>query len=162
MRMPSKRIPTTCPTCGETRMLRPADARRAKQCRRCHLTQIAPLGWQGLKAKHGPKAAVRVVQQYRLAHPSDLEQTVIDHLDALGATYEREAWFETGVGKVYLLDFSLPGQRVIEVNGVYSHSHHQERDRRKLAALRDAGYTVLVLNDDQVKNGVREHLIDFI
>lgn len=159
--MPRRMIDVACPTCGTVRQLRPRDAKRVKQCRRCHLTSIAPLGWRATKAKYGPKAAVSHVQAYRRANPSDLEQIVITHLDDLAVKYQREVWFETPSGKVYLLDFVLPGQRVIEVNGSYVHIHHKERDARKLAALDAAGYTVLVLSEPQVKNGVRAKLARF-
>lgn len=160
--MAARRIEVRCPTCGRVRKLRPCDAKRAKQCRGCHLTQIAPLGWQATKAKYGEKVAVRHVQQFRRLNPSGLEQIVIEHLDALGVDYTREVWFETPRGKVYLIDFVLPGHRVIEVNGQWAHQFHPERDARKLAALEVAGFDVLALSEEQVKNGVVSALETFV
>lgn len=149
----ARKIPVACPTCGVVRLLRPADARRTRLCRKCHLTEIAPLGWQATKARHGEKAAVRFLQTYRLDHPSALEQQMIDTLDRLGILYQREAWIEDpDTGKVYLVDFVLPGNRAIEVNGEWVHQYHFRRDAAKLDLLIRLGYEVLTLTDRDMQH----------
>lgn len=154
----AKKIAVRCPSCGGTRYLRPCDAKRATLCQKCHLRQIAPKGWEATKARYGEKAAVKHVQSYRLAHPSSLERRVMQVLDELQVTYEREAWWETEDGKVFLLDFRLSTGLIIEVDGAWAHQHHQARDAAKVAALRAAGERLLVLSEVEVKNGLRKQL----
>ena len=128
----------SCPTCGRSRRVRQRDIGRVKQCRHCHLTQIAPLGYAATRAKHGENFAVRFVRDYRLANPSSLEEIVSNWLDCQGMYFEREYWFEVS-DEVYLVDFVLPGYIAIEVQGTCVHQFHTERDRRKQALLREAG-----------------------
>lgn len=155
----SKKIAVECPTCKETRYLRPSDAKRARQCRRCHLRQIAPLGFKALIEKYGEKAAVKFLQEYRLDNPSNLERAVAQLLTGMGVEFEREVWYERD-GKVYLLDFSVDG-RVIEVNGSYAHSHHEERDAHKLSVLTANGFSVLILSDTE-RNLWYEQIWEFL
>ncbi len=146
----------TCPTCGSERRVRVADVGRAKQCRRYHLTQIASKGYAATRDKYGQHFAVRFVRDYRLANPSSLEQIVLGWLERQGVYFEREYWFETP-DRVYLIDFMLPGCVAVEVNGTWSHSYHVERDRRKLAALRDSGFQIVVLSEADVTSGAFVH-----
>ncbi len=148
---------TTCPTCGSERRIRVADVGRAKQCQRCHLTQIARRGYAATRDKYGQHFAVRFVRDYRLANPSSLEQIVTNWLEEAGIYFEGEYWFETGGGDVFLVDFMLPGCIAVEVNGAWAHSYHVERDRRKLAALRESGFQVVVLSEADIHSGAFVH-----
>lgn len=141
-------------------MLRPSDAARAKQCRRCHLTEIAPLGYAATAARYGEKFAVAHQRTYRLENPSDLEIQMMAVLDELALTYEREVLVEMG-DHCYLIDFVLDGWFAIEVNGSWAHQFHQERDDRKVKALTRAGYRVLVVNERDLSNGIRRHVLEF-
>lgn len=123
-----------------------------KQCRQCHNSQIAPLGYAATKAKYGENFAIQFVRDYRLSHLSNLEQIVRAWLQQQGLWFEREYWLETA-DRVYLVDFLLPGSVAIEVNGSWAHSHHADRDARKLAALRSEGFTVIVLTEADVLTG---------
>jgi hypothetical protein len=146
--------------------VRRQDIGRAKQCRRCHNSQIAPLGYAATKAKYGPNFALQFVRDYRLSHASNLEQIVTRWLDGQDVCYEREYWLETA-DRAYLVDFLiLPAKRVqiasgdkimagcvaIEVNG-WHHQYHAERDRRKAAALKAEGFTVIELSEADVLTG---------
>lgn len=142
-----------CPTCGNSRRVRRRDIGRMKQCRRCHLSQIAPKGYAATREKHGEHFAIRFMRLYRLDNPSNLERIVTTWLDGQGVGYEREfTLFQTD--HVFLVDF-LIGSRCIavEVNGDYVHSHHAERDRQKVEALRSAGFEVVVLSEADVLSG---------
>lgn len=144
-----------CPTCGDSRRVRRRDIGRAKQCRRCHLSQIAPKGYAATKAKHGAHFATRHVRLYRLDNPSNLEQIVTTWLDCQGAAYEREYWLDCGA-HVYLVDFVLCAAGnvfAVEVNGTWAHSHHAERDTRKVEALQSHGFDVIVLSESDVLTG---------
>ncbi|GAB4527972.1 MAG: hypothetical protein OHK0046_46340 [Anaerolineae bacterium] len=149
--MPSKPVPTKCPACGTVRYLQPRDANRARQCRQCHLRQIAPLGYRATVRKYGEKWALRHVQSYHQSNPSSLEQLVADQLDALGIWYEREVLVTTTSRKSWLVDFVVGGV-AIEVNGAYVHSHHLKRDRRKLRYLRRRYRYVLVLEETTIRH----------
>lgn len=140
-----------CPTCGNARRVRRRDIGRAKQCRRCHLSSIAPRGYAATAEKFGPHFAARFVRDYRLANPSSLEQIVSTWLDCQRVCYEREFWFEL-TERVYLVDFMI-GCMAVEVQGTWAHSHHVERDRRKLEALRECGFQVVVLSEADVLTG---------
>lgn len=153
------RVVLICPQCKQGRELRPADARRALErgsvCRLCHLSNIAPLGYEATRAKYGDKFAVHFIRDYLLKHPSRLERKVITALKRLSlSTFqaEREYLFEHG-DKCYLIDFVFKRgceKIAIEVNGDYAHSFHAERDARKIAALRAEGWRVLVLTTQDV------------
>lgn len=149
--MPAKTIPHSCPTCGAVRHLVPRDAGRTKQCRRCHLQSIAALGYRATAARYGEKWAVRHVQSYRLSAPSSLEQLVADQLNTLNIWYEREVMVTTTTRKSWLVDFVV-GDIAIEVNGFYAHSHHTNRDRRKLKYLRRKYRHVLVLDETNIRH----------
>lgn len=148
------KIPVICPQCGETRLLKPADAKRAKLCRRCHLTNIAPKGYAATRAKHGEKSATQKWRAWRLDNPSDLERLVIAALESLYIQYEREYWLEHG-RRVYLADFAVPVADelfFIEVNGAYIHRRHEQRDQIKPDYLtKHLNAPVLVLEERDIK-----------
>jgi hypothetical protein len=126
-----------------------------KQCRRCHLSQIASKGYAATRAKYGEHFAIRHVRDYRLANPSSLERIVSAWLDHQGVSYEREHWLEL-TGRVYLIDFvfcAMGDVFAVEVNGAWAHSHHAARDARKIAALRDCGFDVIELTEGDVLSG---------
>lgn len=155
-----RKVLSLCPTCGQGRMLRPSDAKRAKQCRTCHLRGIAPLGYKATAEKYGQHFAVEVQRTYRLENPSDLERQLMAVLEELELPYEREVMVEAE-GRAYLIDFVLFGDRAVEVNGEWVHQFHGERDARKLRALRNLGYDVMVVNETDLQNGIRSHLLAF-
>src|SRR5262245_37358882 len=97
-------ITIQCPTCRGFRQVRRRDAHKSRQCRKCHLSQIAPRGYAATREKYGNHFALRFVRMYRLDHPSSLEQIVQTWLDGQGIGYEREfTLFQTD--HVFLVDF---------------------------------------------------------
>ena len=145
--------PSFCPTCGSPK------SPRSKQCQKCHLTEIAPLGYKATEAKFGKKFSVQFVKEYLDKNPSDLEQIVAQWLNALRAEYETNFRFETtyaGIDSVYLVDFVVKtGDTVlmIEVDGEWAHQFHAERDARKSAALAEQGFPLLRLNTTAIQSG---------
>jgi very-short-patch-repair endonuclease len=147
--------PVVCAGCGNERWLRRCDAIKAVEqdspCLHCASAIKGRKGYRATVAKYGEKPATRRVQNYRLAHPSSLEQIVINELERAGLRYARELWFEQD-GSVWLVDFQI-GQLLVEVNGTWVHAQRADRDAAKLAALAAAGYPVLVLSEADVKAG---------
>ncbi len=138
----------SCPLCGEARLLRRDDAQRAasRHCRAC----TGKKGYQATLERYGKEYALERAAQKRAAHPSSLEKLVQEFLDAQKVTYLREAKLSHN-GRCYFVDFVLPNRSTaIEVNGRYVHSHHTERDRRKIEALRAAFSTVLVFDEQEI------------
>lgn len=150
----------TCPSCGGIRQLK-RKPKAGTICKSCHNRQIAPKGWQATKAKYGEKIAVKHMQQYRLANPSNLEKKVAQTLDLMGISYDREVWFKVKNSKiVYLIDFVIHhnGQTfAIEVNGDYAHSYHAIRDKKKIARIKKA-MTILVLTESEIAGEIQEKL----
>ena len=110
------RIPTPCPTCGKIRHLRLSDAKKTKQCRHCHLKEIAPLGFQAAAEKHGRFFAIDKARKWRLANPSSLEQIVAEALcEISGIAWERE--YEVRYGdRTWYVDFVVhTGHRQIAI-----------------------------------------------
>lgn len=144
--MARKKYPTVCPTCGESRMLTKRDAARAKQCQKCHLRKIAPLGWQATVDSVGREEALDILvsrqRQYRLLNPSSLEQIAIKAIDHLAVPYEREVIIKVD-GRRYIADFVIAGKYIVEVSGDYAHQDRPDYDAHRRALLQKAGYTVI-------------------
>lgn len=142
----------TC-KCGATKR------RTSATCKACHNREIAPKGYAAMVARWGEKWAVNHLRDWRLEHPSDLEQLVRAALDTLGVKYEREFKLTARGGRKahsYLIDFMVrrPSdwtQVAIEINGVWAHQFHSKRDRRKMSLLKRRGYPVIVLSDEDIK-----------
>ena len=135
--------------CGNMRFLTGSDARKAGKCFRCAQIEKAPKGYRGLIEKRGPEFAIEKVQAHQLAHPSRPTSRIIDLLNQMGVQYEREVLLKYE-DRRYLLDFVVNGHSVIEVDGQWVHSHHQQRDQRKHNAIRNAGYRLLPLSDQDL------------
>lgn len=145
------KIPVTCPSCGQVRYLEPHHANPLTPCKKCHTSRIGKLGYKATVAKHGDQFAIGFVRQYRLDHPSVLERAVMTALDQLGLRYEREYIYQVSPRKVYLIDFVVSAgiDYFIEVNGVV-HRYHLDRDTAKAAAIRAAGYPLIILTQDDI------------
>jgi hypothetical protein len=132
------RIPTPCPTCGKIRYLRPSDAKKTKQCRHCHLKEIAPLGFRAAAEKHGRYFAIDKAREWRLANPSSLEQIVAETLSEIpGIVWQREYEVRYGDQK-WFVDFVVHNghrQIAIEVQSDWV-KQQKERTRPKKIKIR--------------------------
>jgi len=147
-----KRYTVICPTCGNTRLLRSDDAKKAERtnrpCSRCHASIAGKQGYKATVRNKGKDFAVGCVQQYRLSNPSSLEQQVMGALNTAGIAYEREVLLQHD-NRHYLIDF-IVGNIAIEVQGEWAHQFHKTRDENKAFAIIRAGYTYLGLLEDQI------------
>lgn len=143
------RYPALCESCGETRWLARADARRAEAkgsvCFQCSQVIKAKLGYKKCVELHGNDFAIRAVQRHHLAKPSLGEQALIAALDAREVAYEREVLLPDGERR-WLIDFVVNGVWAIEYNGG-CHVLHGERDLYKANDIRTAGFRLLVLDE---------------
>ena len=148
-------------------------------CASCHSIRIAPLGARETIKRHGVEMLVWQVQ-YNLCHnPSKPEKVFMETLSGIGLTailgcdfkhnsqpcpasnqYVREYWFRCQhSNKNYLVDFWFESNgRVVavEIDGVYVHTRHTERDAAKAIALELAGVTVIRLTDAEVLHGTAQ------
>jgi len=145
----------SCPQCGERRLLRSADAKKAAKehrlCRGCHTSTAGKKGYAATVAKYGEKFSVDFVRKYRLENPSPLEWQVMQQLLQADVPHEREVLVEYGK-HAYLVDFII-GNLAIEVNGGV-HIFHQERDARKVRDLRSAGYIPITIPENKVPDAL--------
>lgn len=125
-----------------------------------HMAAVGARGWAALCANKGVDAATDRLHQWRLDHPSSLEQIVAAALEGLGCTFERYA--------VVLSDPPIYGDfvfadrlLVLEVDGRRWHSNdplHGEdrlaRDRRRNARLEAAGWRVVHVDEAIVRDPV--------
>ena len=134
----------TC-VCGHQRWLNRYAARNAetKPCFKCSQKAKAPKGYAAAVEKWGSGFGLMKFSEWLIAHPSKLEQQVMNVLNNLRVAYQREVRLEN-----WLLDFVI-GQQVIEVNGDI-HKFHVERDSRKAQAIREAGYRLLVIGESDM------------
>ena len=152
------RIPTPCPTCGKIRRLRPSDAKRARQCRRCHLKEIAPLGFQAAADKYGRQFFIQKARDWRLANPSSLERQVEDALSEIpGIAWEREYEVCCGDEQKWFVDFLVHahGQRVaLEVQGQWVHTRPSAPQKVKIRAayLRCCFDELIFLEEAQIQS----------
>lgn len=154
------RYPVTCPECGEDRLLKSSDARKAiAQNSPCFTCSQRAKGKLGFAAVGGNRARRRIkwrgLQAFRQSRPSDLEQQVIAILDELGIEYVFNDLLESSGGRFYLPDFTfeLTGQRYcIEVNGSYYHSLPGRAQiwRNKKSLLTRRGYKTLVIPEEKI------------
>jgi len=150
---------------------------RAAGKRSAQVNDMAALGHRGAVAyarKYGYARLFHLCRRYPLDHPSQPEQTVMAILDGLGVVYEREAQV-LGESCFIAVDFALPGQRAIEVNGrvhyhpLFDHPSYPgtraENERRRLEKLQKAGWSVLVLDyRDLAGDGetARQQIVNFV
>lgn len=117
------------------------------------LSASGKAGYQALVKKGKGKLASRKAAEWRLAHPSNLEQTVIDWLDELKISYRREVEINGFYADFVCRNFA------IEVMGAQWHEKYElrpeqkERDSKKYQALTKAGYTVIILPERDIKSG---------
>lgn len=97
--------------------------------------------------------ASRKAADWRQEHPTSLEKIVIGWLDELEVRYQREVEIDG-----FYADF-VTGNYVIEVNGAQWHELEElrpgqkQRDKRKYQTLAEAGYTIIVLPESEIKSG---------
>jgi len=104
-------------------------------------------GFAATVDKRGISVALEKLADHRRKHPSSLEQSVMVLLDVLDIPYQREAnvagWF---------VDFLITDRMlVIEVDGDYFHRNRNDVDDRKDATLVEAGYRVVRLPEQAIK-----------
>jgi len=146
------------------------------------VNDMAALGHKGAVAfarKYGYARLFRLCREWRLAHPSEPERTVMAILAGLGLQegqdYEREA-LPLGEDAFIAVDFALTGQRkVIEVNGkvhydpAFDHPSapgtRAANEARRLERLQKAGWQVLTLDYRDVAGDgetARQQIASFI
>lgn len=146
--------------CEHMRLLRASDARKAERkqspCFMCAQKRKAKLGYAAMCARWGEKWAVRHMQRWQLEHPNRDENAVARMLDALGVRYQRQYWLATKASgkrqRVYLLDFVVDFEYVIQVNGGV-HVLHERRDRRCRSLIKRRGMKLLELTTQDVRGG---------
>jgi very-short-patch-repair endonuclease len=144
------RFLATC-ACGEKRWLKKCDARKVEQggasCRICQRRAAGAKGYATTKAKYGAAFGAKIVQDYRLSHPSSLELQIMAHLESLNVSYQREVI----VCDRWLVDFIIDGQLVIEVDGQYVHSKRDPNlEAQRRDQIRECGYSLLHLREADV------------
>ena len=150
-----KRVPHVCPDCGRIRHLQPSDACKIKRCRKCHCTQIAPLGFAAAARRYGRDFAIRAAARKRKQQPTSLEQKVEAALATIpGIGWEREYAVEREGCNPYFVDFVLSvGARhiALEVNGSFAHRHDDDASRLRLTVLCLCFDDVVVLTEDDIQ-----------
>lgn len=117
------------------------------------LSKSGKAGYDALCNKGKAKLAGRKAAEWRLAHPTSLEQVVIGWLDEFKVSYRREVEIDC-----FFADFVI-GKLVVEVNGAQWHEREElrqgqrQRDKRKYQTFSELGYTVLILPESEIKNG---------
>jgi len=150
-----KRVPHVCPGCGRVRQLQPTDACKTKRCRKCHCTQIAPLGFEATARIFGRDFAIRAAARKRKQQPTTLEQKVEAALCHIpGIAWEREYTVEREGRNPYFVDFALcVGTRriALEVNGSFAHRHDDDAKHLRFDTLFLFFDDVIVLTEDDVR-----------
>lgn len=113
--------------------------------------------YRKLIEQYGLEYAQTKAAEWRLEHPSNLEQIVMGWLE--GVEHTREAKIKPAEDRWYFVDF-LIGKIAIEVNGEWVHSQRQEKDTRKYQALAEAGYTVIIFPEADVMSGKAKEILD--
>lgn len=114
--------------------------------------------YQRMVERHGKAYAQDKAAEWRIEHPSSLETKVIEWLNFVG--YEREVKIEFPDGFYCYVDFLFPGNLVIEVNGKWVHEQRPDRDTAKYQHLADAGYTLVIIPEADVRSGKGKDIID--
>lgn len=139
-------------SCGTERWLKRADAQHAAEhqscCQACARRENGKRAYARLVEAHGHDYANGKARQWRMERPSKGEAAIMAMLDARGIAYEREVEVRAGAfGRVWV-DFRLADGLIIEFHGgVHALPHLQERDALRLAALRQSGQRVLVVQE---------------
>lgn len=150
-----KRVPHVCPDCGHIRHLKPSDASRTRRCRKCHCTQIAPLGFAATARIKGRDFAIRAAARKRKRQPTTLEQKVeaaLGHIPEIA--WEREYTVEREGRNPYFVDFAISvGTRriALEVNGTFAHRHDAAGSTERTTTLFLCFDDVIVLTENDVR-----------
>lgn len=141
--------------------MREGGRNRAKQFTHEYQSRVGKLGYQACKQTH-PELAGGFAAEWRKANPSGPEKQVMAWLDAHRVNYTREAFIEG-----YYVDFLLPGKLVLEVYGEVWHTDHQFHgrqaeayDRKRNRILAQAGYTVVILPEQDIESGKSKTIVD--
>lgn len=150
-----------CQECGYERWLCKSDANKAATtgaCRRCHSRRNG----KAVYAQYGEKLATQL-RDYRMKNPSSLERAIMDALEELGLSYEREISFFTLNGYTTYIDFKIAGNSefYIEANGLYYHGETRcERDTDLARSLACLGKPLLVITDEDFYGDTLKSLQD--
>ena len=124
-----------------------------------HLREIGKLGWKALVANRGLTEAHQKLREYRLAHPSELEQIVMDALADI--PHEREQLLTDGQVFGYA-DFVI-GSVALEVDGFAAHGkltpRADEYAERKEYLCDLSGLELVRLPEDAVRDGSFQQII---
>jgi very-short-patch-repair endonuclease len=97
---------------------------------------------------YGKGHLLKIVADYRRAHPSNLEAAVADMLNGIGVFFDSNAV----IGEICVADFLLGNKVIIETDGEYWHNQRQASDAARDTKLRDDGYQVLRLSEQFIVN----------
>lgn len=131
---------------------------RAK-VKRESLVKAGKAGYQATCRAGKQHIASQKAAKWRLEHPTNLECAIISQLELLGINYRREVEING-----FYADFVI-NHYVIEVNGQQWHELEQlrpgqkERDGHKYRTLADAGYTMIVLPEQDIKSGKAQEVL---
>lgn len=121
------------------------------------------LGYAATVAAGKGDVASNKAAEWRFDNPSDLEQIVISVCEELGLPTDR-TYREVRIGKYYV-DFKY-GSIIIEVNDDTWHDNNasfkgdvESRDAKKYEYLRSEGFTVVILAEQAVRNGLAAHIL---
>lgn len=155
--------PVSCSKCGEWRLLRAHDARKAiaedRVCATCQRSAAGRLGFEASMQKYGKDFVINRflgAREYRIQNPSQLERQVAQALDNAKVRYEREVLFTTPDDRIMTaFDFLIEGWLYVEVDGEYIHSKPDVKKRTEFvrAELTQAGHSLLVLTEREVAGG---------
>lgn len=121
------------------------------QVKKESLKRAGAAGFKAFAAKNGIEAAAKRFADWRRAHPSVLERIVRAWLDDLDVFYISESVLD---GYTIYPDFLIMSHGlVVECDGRGWHAMRADYDRWRDQLLRRAGYTVLRLPEDQIRDG---------
>ena len=143
---------TTC-VCGRKRWLRKKDM-QVKSCFHCAQKARAKAGFQAmqqsLRSRYGDeigrKLSSLVVRDYLAKNPPTSERQFATLL--VGGDYQANVLIEDA-DRFWIVDFLLPGGIVFEINGG-CHVNTQPRDSAKIVDLLRHGYTVIVIETEEL------------
>jgi very-short-patch-repair endonuclease/endogenous inhibitor of DNA gyrase (YacG/DUF329 family) len=147
---------THCEICGKELTRRQISLRNHYCSRVCNAARLR--SWHQMPENkafmrdHGARLALEGQHA-----PTSIEIAMMAALDATGIRYVYQFPISNSYGLIFSCDFGFPEARVIvECDGDYWHSlpNVQERDKRKDAYLKAAGYTVLRFSEREIHQDV--------
>lgn len=125
-----------CDECGKERRLTVGDARRAVRCQAC----AARAALKNVKEENRLSA----LRENFLQHMNNSEKMVASWLDEWGIPFKPQAIL-TGMNRVFIVDFLIRDDIVVEVNG-WDHSNRSAIQARDELLMRFKGDKVIFLD----------------